>query len=279
MSSSLISSSTTKITKLPFNFNPFTCGLLCLIFILPFLLATPVNAQGFKKEAEITSNAKKWIFSDRNNSVEGLGIADYSRFNPTKSWNKAFEYALQDLNANHSLLVYHSGYQIGRGPLRTRSNYAIRNLLDSTQVSIVDSARWEGRAFLLVEPKSTVPDSLIYPEKNYKAVPDSVTSKSASSSQANQWMRTKGSAARINSNWNMSITKAKQKALRNLAEHLAVRVSTETYSKGERQRRYYKFSTVYAFQRIQTINRSFDADSFRVELAVDPNEIKMLIEE
>lgn len=279
MSSSLISRSKTKIKKPAFTFNPLICGFMSLIFIVPFLLSAPANGQGFKKEAEIASSPKKWIFNGRSSTVQGLGIANYSRFNPTKSWKKAFDYALQDLNANHSLLVYHSGYQIGQGPLRTRSNYAIRNLLDSTQVSIVDSARWEGRAFLLVEPKSAVPDSLIYPKRNYKTVHDSVTSKPAVSSPKDQWVHTTGSAARINSNWNMSITKAKQKALRNLAEHLAVRVSTETYSKGQRQRRYLKFSTVYAFQRIQTINRSFDADSFRVELAVNPNEIKMLIED
>ncbi|WP_441000727.1 hypothetical protein [Fodinibius sp. SL11] len=251
-------------------------GLVMLFF---FLFFTSLNAQTQHNEKNIAASAKDWMFNGNSKKIQGIGIADYSQFNPEKSWNKAFEYAVQDLNANHSLLVYHYGYQIGRGPLHKRSNYAIRNFLDSTQVSVVDSARWKGQAFLLVEPKISLPDSLIYPSRKFKTVHDSITNKTAVSSQPDQWIRTMGATPRINSNWNMSITKAKQKALRNLAEDLAVKVTNETYSKNNVQRRYYNFSTVYAFQRIKAINRSFDADSFKVELAIDPNEIKMLLEE
>ena len=253
--------------------------LLGLVMLFLFLFYTSVNAQTPHNEKNIAASAKNWIFNGNSKKIQGIGIADYSRFNPEKSWNKAFEYAVQDLNANHSLLVYHHGYQIGRGPLHTRSTYAIRNFLDSTQVSVVDSARWKGQAFLLVEPQISLSDSLIYPKRDFKTVHDSITDKTAVSSQTDQWIRTMGAAPRRNSNWNMSITKAKQKALRNLAEYLAVKVTNETYSKNNVQRRYYNFSTVYAFQRIKTINRSFNVDSFRVELAVDPNEIKMLLEE
>ncbi len=91
-----------------------------LIIIFSVLFSTSVNSQSFQKEVKIAQNAEKWIFNGDSNITQGIGIADYSRFNPEKSWNEAFDRALQDLNANHSLLVYHFGYQIGRGPLHTQ---------------------------------------------------------------------------------------------------------------------------------------------------------------
>lgn len=226
-----------------FTFSQYVLGLCNFALILPLLLPGSTNAQSFNSKEDNVPSAKRWIFNGNPKKVQGIGIANYSQFNPAKSWDEAFEYALQDLNANHSLLIYHFGYQIGRSPLHTRSNDAIRNFLASTQVAIVDSVRWEGQAFLLVEPKSQIPDSLIYPERDFKPVEDSLTKHSANASSTNQWIRTSGSAARINSNWNISITKAKQNALRNLAEDLAIQVRIETYSQNNVQRRYYNFST------------------------------------
>lgn len=249
-------------------------GLISLFFFDSQLLYGQMPSQN-----QFPEQAKNWIFKGNTKNIQGIGITDYSRYNPDKSWEEAFKLAIDDLNANHSLLVYHYGYQIGRGPLRMRSNYAIRTILDSTQVAVVDSARWNGRAFLLIEPQSPVSDSIIYPDKEFETVNDTLLQPVSNSTSTTQWIRTVGSAPRINSNWNMSVTKAKQNALRNLAEDLAVKTSTEIYSKNNVQRRYYNFSTIYAFQRIKTLERSFNTDSVRVQLAVDPKEIKMLLEE
>lgn len=250
-------------------------GFISLFFFDSQLMYAQMPSQN-----QFPEQPKNWIFKGNAQKVQGIGIVDYSRFNPDKSWEEAFELAIDDLNANHSLLVYHSGYQIGQGPLRTRSNYAIRTILDSAQVAVVDSARWNGRAFILIEPKNPVSDSIIYPDKKFETVDDTLLESPSNSSEntTQQWIRTVGSAPRINSNWNMSVTKAKQNALRNLAEDLAVKTSTEIYSKNNVQRRFYNFSTTYAFQRIKTLKRSFNTDSVKVQLAVDPQEVKMLLE-
>lgn len=250
--------------------------IVILIFILGF--CTSSIAQTEQNES-IDNNTKEWIFSDTADNIQGIGMADYSQFNPDKSWNKAFKYALVDLNANHSLLVYYYGSQIGQGPLRTRSEYGIRNLLDSTHVTIVDSARWNDRAFMLLEPKTPLPDSVVYPQKEFRTVNDSIAQDVESDDTTNQWIHTYGSSPTISSNWHISATKAKQNALRNLAEDLAIKISTETYSSNNTLRRYYNFSTVFSFQRIKILKRSFDQDSFRVQVAVDPEEIKVLLEE
>ncbi|GEM_PF-6680969 len=227
-------------------------------------------------QAPSKETPQQWIFDGYSEGIKGIGIATYSSFNPEKAWKEAIKNATNDLNANHSLIVYSYGHQVGRGPLRTDSEYAIRSILDTTQVTVVDSARWKGKAFVLVEPTVSVADSIIYPQGKFRTPEDSTIS-SLDSINSNQWLETTGTTQRIDSNWYMSITKAKQDALRKLAEDLAVQVSTKTYSKGTTSRRYYSFSSMIAFQRIRVVKRSFGNDSVKVTVAVNPREVKMLM--
>lgn len=132
---------------------------------------------------------------------------------------------------------------------------------------------------MLVKAQKPLSDPTIYPKRDFEVIDDSVLNTNSTNSNNSQWIKTSGSAAKINSNWNMSVTKAKQKALRNLAEELAVKTSVEVYSENDVSRRHYNFSTVYAFQRVKTVQRAFEVDSFRVQLAIDPEEIKMSINE
>lgn len=220
---------------------------------------------------------RDWVFDGSSESIKGLGIASYSIYNPEKSWKEALQNGVEDLNANHSLIVYHYGRQVGRGPLRTDSEYAIRSFLDTTQVTVVDSTRWKGRAFVLVEPTTAVPDSVIYPGEGFRKFEKNVSDSIANTS--GRWLQTTGSTPRIDSNWHMTFTKAKQKALRELAEYLATKVSTETYQKGATSRRYLNYSTMIAFQRIRTLKRTITSDSAKVEVAIDPKDIKILMED
>lgn len=250
-----------------------------LTLYLLLLLVSPVSADAQPNQFQPSreQNPKSWIFEGTTDGITGLGVADYSRFNPEKAWREALQNGVEDLNANHSLLVYYHGRKIGRGPLRTESEYAIRNFLDTTQVSIIDSTIWKERAFVLVEPNAVITDSILYPDGQFRAV---TNGKEAGRLQATGgWITINGATPRIDSNWHMSITKAKQDALRQLAEDLAVEVSTETYQKDERTRRYYNFSTMFAFQRIHVLKRTFSRDSVKVTVAVRPQEIKMLMEE
>lgn len=219
---------------------------------------------------------ENWILEGTSVEVEGLGVADYSKFNPEKSWNEALENAVNDLNANHSLIVSHYGYKIGSGPLRIRSNYAIRTFLDTTQITVLDSARWKGRAFIRVKPTTALHDSILYPNEKFQSIDHSPvdTSKFA----GGHWLLSTGATPRIDSNWYMSVTKAKQDALRKLAEDLAVEVFSETYQKGETALRYYKFSTMYAFQRIRVLKRVFNPDTIKVQVAISPKEVKRLMD-
>lgn len=220
---------------------------------------------------------QQWILNGYSEGIKGIGIAPYSSFNPEEAWKKAIQNGINDLNANHSLIVYSYGHQIGRGPLRTESEYAIRSILDTTQVTVVDSTRWKGKAFVLVEPTVSVADSIIYPQGKFRTPGDS-TMRSLETSTSGQWLQTTGATQQIDSNWYMSITKAKQQALRKLAEDLAVKVSTKTYSQGTTSRRYYSFSSMVAFQRIRVLKRSFKGDSVKITIAVNPREVKILME-
>lgn len=220
---------------------------------------------------------QEWILEGSTDFVEGLGVADYSRFNPEKSWKEALENAVTDLNSNHSLIVSHYGYRIGSGPLRIRSNFAIRTFLDSTQVAVIDSARWRGRAFIRVKPKTALSDSLLYPNRKFRPVEQGGTVDTANVDNS-QWLLSTGSTPSINSNWYMSATKAKQDALRKLAESLAVKVTSETHSKGDMSMGFYSFSTLFAFQRIRVLKREFGSDSTRVQVAVSPWEVKKMMD-
>jgi hypothetical protein len=244
--------------------------LFCLFLILPF------NVTGQADGRQHHQPPKEWIQKGSTEGVMGLGVAPYSSFNPDKAWKEALQNGIEDLNANHSMIVYHYGYQVGRGPMRTRSRYAIRNFLDSTQVAVVDSARWKDKAFVWIKPTNTVPDSVIYPSGNFRDLNEEVAS--SVSSPSGQWLQWTGRTPRIDSNWHMAITKAKQDALRRLAGYLATRVSTKTYSKGASSRRYLSFSTMFAFQRVRVLQRTFNPDSVKVKVAVDPREVKMLME-
>lgn len=240
--------------------------------------ASSAHAQQ-KVPPSVPEAPRDWIFNGYSDGIKGIGIAPYNHFDPDKAWEKAIKNGINDLNANHSLIVYSYGKQIGRGPLRTDTNFAIRNLLDSTQVSVVDSARWKGRAFVLVKPTVSVSDSVIYPQGDFRT-PDSdlITRRTVKLDSGRSWLESTGSIPSINSNWYMSITKAKQEALRKLAENLAVEVSTETYARGRSSRRYYSFSSMIAFQRIRILKRTFGSDSVTVKVAVDPREVKMMMD-
>jgi len=221
---------------------------------------------------------QKWILNGYDNGVKGIGVATYSSFNPKKAWKQATENAVNDLNANHSMIVYSYGKQVGRGPLRIESNYAIRSFVDTTEVTVVDSTQWKGRAFVLVKAHNPVPDSTIYPKADFRTIEQPTIDSSRVTQSNGKWLHSTGRTPRIDSNWHMSITKAKQDALRRLAEHLATEVSTKTYTKGATSRRYYSFSSMFAFQRIRVIKRTFAPDTVTVEVAVNPDEVKMLME-
>lgn len=254
----------------------FTQIVLCLSFI--FLVAVfPAQSQTTNHPSSSNlSGSQNWIFQGTTSEVEGMGVADYSRFNPEKSWKKALRNAVNDLNANHSLIVSYYGYRIGRGPLRIRSNYAIRTFLDTTQVTVIDSALWKGKAFIRIKPTTALSDSVIYPGEEFHSVNKTV--KDTASIRNRQWLVSTGSTPSINSNWYMSVTKAKQDALRRLAEDLSVKVKSETYALGETSRNYYNFSTLYAFQRIRVLKREFGSDTVKVKVAVNPQEVKMLMD-
>ena len=251
-------------------------------FLIPlaiFVLCSTIDAAAQDQAPLPGKNAPaKWILDGYSKGVKGIGVATYSSFNPEKAWREALKNAVNDLNANHSMIVHSYGKQVGRGPLRLESKYAIRSFVDTTQVAVVDSAQWKGRAFVLVEPSNPVPDSTIYPQGNFRTVEKPTIDSSGVSQKGKRWLHSTGSTPRIDSNWYMSITKAKQDALRRLAEHLATEVSTETYTKNATSRRYYSFSSMFAFQRIRITERIFTSDTVKVKVAVKPSEVKMLME-
>lgn len=249
------------------------CSFTFLFLIITSGLKAQTNPSTYSSGKAIPPH---WIFDGTTDDVEGMGVADYSQFNPKKSWQEALENAVNDLNANHSLIVSYYGYKIGRGPLRIRSNFAIRTFLDTTQVTVLDSARWKGRAFLRVKPTTAITDSILYPKGKFHTVGQS--SADTTKYEGGQWLLSTGSTPSIHSNWYMSVTKAKQDALRRLAEDLSIKVKTETYSIGQTSRSYYNFSTLYAFQRIRVLKREFGTDSVKVQIAVNPNEVKTLME-
>lgn len=262
--------------EFPENSSPSTLKRFFSFGIFFFLLGILTAHSQTSYYSSSNENPQSWIFEEATEEVEGLGVAAFSRFNPEKSWKKALENAVTDLNANHSLIVSHYGYQIGQGPLRLRSDYAIRTFWDTTQVTVIDSARWQGQAFIRVKPPEPLPDSLLYPNMNLEYLTDSLASQN--NSYQGRWLLSTGSTPKIDSNWNKSVTKAKQEALRKLAEDLSVKISTEIYSTGETSRRYYNFSTLFAFQRIRVLKRSFQSDSVKVQVAVNPKEVKMLMD-
>lgn len=248
------------------------------VFLLGIIayLALTSSAYGQTIDYALKNNPTgSWIFNGTADEVEGLGVADYSKFNPEKSWGEALENAVDDLNANHSLIVSHYGYKIGRGPLRIWSDYAIRTFLDTTQVTVLDSARWNGRAFIRVKPSKMISDSILYPSRKFRPVDQNLNTANLS---GGQWLVSTGATPRIDSNWYMSVTKAKQDALRKLAEDLSVKVSSETLTKGETSLRFYSFSTMFSFQRIRVLKRIFNEDSIKVQVAVHPYEVKRLME-
>lgn len=248
-----------------------SCVILCLAWTSAVLAQTTTYAP-----SPTNTTPQNWILEGTANEIEGLGVADYSKFNPEKSWKEALQNAVSDLNANHSLIVSHYGYRIGRGPLRIRSDYAMRTFLDTTQVTVLDSARWKGRAFIRIKPRTAVHDSILYPTEKFQPIDQSPADTTKFS--GGKWLMSTGSTPRIDSNWYMSVTKAKQDALRKLAEDLSVKVSSETYQKGETSRRYYNFSTMFSFQRIRVLKRIFNPDSIKVQVAVNPDEVKMLMD-
>ncbi|NGP87531.1 hypothetical protein [Fodinibius halophilus] len=254
-----------------------TNQLFSYLFTVFLFVSLPLCGRGQAPRTEKDTTPKKWIAGNTIDTISGIGIARYSSYNPEKAWQKALENSINDLNANLSMLVYYWGKQIGRGPFRTRSKYAIRNLLDSTQVTVIDSARWKGHAFVLIKPKEVVPDSIIYTDNKLNRLKETRKDTAVSQESGQHWLTTTGSTPKIDSNWFMSITKAKQDALRRLARKLSVKITTETYSKGDTQRRYFNFSTIFAFQRIRVLNRSFNSDSVKVTVAVHPHEIKWLM--
>lgn len=240
------------------------------ILILIALMSIHTLAMGQPYPIDDQPPMPEWLAKGVPNTVAGIGIAPYSSFNPTKAWRKAFYNGMEDLNANHSMVVHSYGYQIGRGPLRLRSNYAIRTLIDSAQVTVIDSVRWRGRAFLVMKSTTVVPDSIIYPHNSQEIRPDdSFTGGGA--------LKSWGSSPQIDSNWNLSFARAKQNALKKLAEQLSVEVSTETYAMGKMSRRYYNFTSMFAFQRIRVLQRSIEKDSIRVRVAIQPDDVKMLM--
>lgn len=248
--------------------------------IKPILFAAGIlwslSLQAQPSSPQSSDALQNWIFESTTSDVEGLGVANYSQFNPEKSWSEALQRAVSDLNANHSLIVSHYGYRIGRGPLRIRSDYAMRTFFDSTKVTVIDSARWKGRAFIRVKPATALPDSLLYPNERFRAVDQNRIQ--TVNNDSHQWLLSTGSTPRIDSNWYMSITKAKQDALRKLAEDLTIKVTSETYSKGATTMSYYSFSTLFAFQRVRVLKREFNTDSIRVQVAIHPREIKKLMD-
>lgn len=246
-------------------------------FLLAFLFFS-FTAMAQTTQSPESSAPRDWIRSGKMDGVKGLGIATYSRFNPQKAWREAFKKGVNDLNANYSLLVHSYGKQVGRGPLRLRADYAIRSFVDTTQVSVVDSVRWKGRAFMLVESTEALSDSVLYPSGNFSSVIDSSDS-TGTFNKSGIWLHTTGSTQRIDSNWFYSLTKAKQDAVRQLAEDLAVKISTETYTKNQTSRRYLNFSTMFAFQRIHVVKRIFQPDSIKVQLAIKPHHVKELIDD
>lgn len=235
------------------------------------LMCTHALSMGQTHPTDDQSLMPKWLAKGFPNTVVGIGIAPYSNFKPEKSWGEAFHNAVEDLNANYSMVVNSYGYQIGRGPLRLRSNFAIRTLIDSAEVTVIDSVRWKDRAFLLMKSTKTVSDSILYPNSSRRITPNDFSS-------AGDSLRAQGTSARINSNWNVSFARAKQNALKKLAERLSVKVSTTTYAKKNVSRRYYSFTSMFAFQRIRISQYSIEKDSIRVQIAIQPDDVKMLMD-
>jgi hypothetical protein len=253
-------------------------GSRVLVALIVLLIGWNSSSAQQAKKTSSQHVPTQWILNGYSNGVKGMGVAPYSKFNPEKAWKEALSKGVDDLNANHSMIVYSYGKKVGRGPWRFESNYAIRSFLDTTQVSVVDSARWKGRAFVLIEPTNAVPDSTIYPNQKYRTLEKSTFSSSGISRADEGWLHSTGATPRIDSNWFMSFSKAKQDALRRLAEYLATQVSTETYSKNNITMQYSSFSSMFAFQRIKVLSRSFTPDSVKVEIAVKPHEVKKLME-
>lgn len=241
------------------------------ILILVILTGIHTSVMGQPIATSGQSSMPEWLAKGVPHTTVGIGIAPYSSFNPAKAWREAFYNGIEDLNANHSMVVYSYGHQIGRGPLRLRSNFAIRTLIDSAKTTVIDSIRWKDRAFLLIKPTNIVPDSIIYPENSREL------QRSHFPSDDSALLQSRGSSPRIESNWNLSFARAKQNALKQLAERLSVEVSTETYAKGGVSRRYYSFSSMFAFQRIRVLQRTIGKDSISVQVAVKPNNVKILM--
>lgn len=245
--------------------------------IVGLLLSNIVNAQNTQDYGQA---APGWLYRNASSKTVGIGIAPYTSFKPSKGWDKAIRRGIQDLNANYSMIVYSYGYQVGRGPLRLRSNFAIRTLLDSTNIAVTDSALWKGKAFVQLKSKKTLGDSVLYPENEAASVTDQILNNKEVSEKPedNAWLKYWGTASRVESNWNLSVSKAKQDALRKLAEKLSVEVSAETYAVDGTSRRYYNFQTMIAFQRVQVLRRLFTKDSLEVQIAVGRKDIRMLME-
>lgn len=220
-----------------------------------------------------------WI-SNGTLKLRGVGVADYTRFDKEGSWNKAIRKAVVDLNANIRILVHSYGYQIGRGPMRYRQKFGINSVFDTTDVVPTDSVIWKDWAFVRVKSKHPIPDSVLQKISTYEPVSDTLIQDALGSrGEKDKWVSSTGSSDRLRSNLHKSITKAKQDALRRLAEDITIKVNTSTHYQADRSHSDYQYSTTFGFQNVRVINRKFKKDTVMVTVALRSHDVISLVED
>lgn len=242
-------------------------------FLLNLVLCCSLAAQGtyFSEQPE-SGTTPDW-FSNGYPKIHGLGIAHFSSFNPSAGYRKAFDRAVQDLNANLLTSVYLETFNVTANQPHRNYEFAIDAQIDSTSVSKTDSSTTEDYVYYLVTIDSV-----------YDEIP--FTYADISNRVANWNQEEYFNPVQVNGYWiaagyhdysrfnpYKSWAKAKLEALSNLSRHLSTGIQSMSKHLNTRlQEITYSYSKS-VFQHIYILQRQRIDDTSYVLLAVSQDQI------
>jgi hypothetical protein len=206
-----------------------------------------------------------------HNTVHGFGITRYSATDPDRSFADAYQLAIEDLNASMMTSVRLEIYGTHTLDPRVRSEFAIGDDPEKSQIVSLDSVQAGNWAIYLIGHKGSRSS---IPEHNLSAVNHiDWTRDNAQPVQVDAYWLSAGSASISRYHPQRSFTLAKQQALQTLSLHLQTVVQSMERDVNERRSSISYHTSRNLFTNIHVIKRFEQSGQVYVVVAVNSRDI------